>query len=210
MFIMLLALAQTTEATEQVELVPPQARQGFYLGLGLRSGLMGVHTDEVGSLGLFYQGGTFNFRFGQMATDLLGFGMSIELGGGSSKEWGVGYGALSAEVQLAPFDVIDIAFRASIGVGAAGVARKDEELKQDDDPTGAYGSFYTLGVSYDWFPFFDKGDTGGFSVTSFIEGRLLPTGDLIAGGVFAGVELSYFFGYGKNRLELDVEKAYRK
>jgi hypothetical protein len=84
MFIMLLALAQTTEATEQVELVPPQARQGFYLGLGLRSGLMGVHTDEVGSLGLFYQGGTFNFRFGQMATDLLGFGMSIELGGGSS------------------------------------------------------------------------------------------------------------------------------
>jgi|SRR5688572_9396973 len=202
----LILLASQTQS--EVELVEPRARQGFFLGLGLRSAFMGADADPVGDLGLI-QGGLFNFRFGQMVNNLYGFGMGIDFGGGQNDTWATGLGALTVSFHLAPFD-IDFAFHAAVGPAFFSVVRKDEAAAREDDPEGAYGALYTVGVTYDWFPFHDKGESGGFAVTSFVEGRVFPTGDVIAGGVFAGVELSYWFGFGKNRLALDAEDAYKR
>ena len=205
----LLLSAAISQTQTDVELVPPKARQGFHLGLGLRSGAMGANADPVGDMGLF-QGGVFNFRFGQMANNLIGFGLSIDFGGGRSKDWVLGLGALSVLFQLAPFQKVNITFHAAVGPGFAAVQRKDKDLEQEDDPSGGYGAMYNLGATYDWFPFYDKGDSGGFSLATFVEARFFPTGDIITGGVFAGFEVAYWFGYGKNRLELEVDDAYKK
>ena len=204
---LLIALAAQTQS--EVELVPPKARQGFFLGLGLRSGLMGADAEPVGSLGLL-QGGLFNFHFGQMVNNLYGFGLSVDFGGGQSRDWVAGLGALSVSFHLAPFEKIDFAFHAAVGPGFVSVIRKDEEAAREDDPEGGYGALYTLGATYDWFPFHDPGESGGFAITTFVEGRIFPTGDIIAGGIFAGVELGYWFGFGRNRLDLEVEEAYQR
>ena len=206
----LLAVAAQTGTQDEIELLKPKARQGFYLGLGLRSGFLSVNADPVGSLGVFFPGGSFNFRFGQMVNNLLGFGLTIEAGGGSNADWSGGYGGLLVETQLTPIDSIDLAIRGGVGIAGLGLSRVDSELEQEDDPSGNYGSIYALGVSYDWFPFYDEGDSGGFAVSVFVEGRLFPTSSVTAGGVFMGAEISYFFGFGKNRLDLSIEDAYQK
>jgi hypothetical protein len=202
----LVLLAAQTQT--EVELVPPRARQGFFLGLGLRSALMGANADPVGDLGLL-QGGLFNFHFGQMVNNLYGFGLGVDFGGGQNDVWAAGLGGLTVSFHLAPFD-FDLAFHVAVGPGFVSVVRKDEAARREDDPEGAYGALYSAGVTYDWFPFHDPGESGGFAITSFVEGRFFPTGDVIAGGVFAGVELSYWFGFGKNRLQLEVEDAYKR
>ena len=212
---LLLLLAAQTQS--EVELEVPKGRQGFHLGIGLRSGAMGVNADGVGDLGLL-QGGVFNFRFGQMATNLYGFGLSIDFGGGQTilpgtadeDKWVAGLIGISVLFQLSPFDKPNISFHAAIGPGAVSVARKEEDLRREDDPSGAYGALYTAGITYDWFPFWDPGDSGGFAVTTVLEGRFFPTGDIIAGGFFIGVEIEYWFGFEKNRLALDVDEAYKR
>lgn len=196
------------EAREEIELLKARGRQGFFIALGTRGAYLGLDAEPVGNLG-FFQGGTFNFRFGEMVNDLIGFGMNIETGGGQTSDWAGGYGGLMVEVQLTPFD-FDLAFRGSVGVAAFGLGRKEEAEEREDDPSGSYGSYYGLGLSYDWFPFHDEGDSGGFSIASFVEGRIMPLGDILIGGAFVGVELTYFFGFDKNRLDLSVEKAFQK
>lgn len=211
-FLLLATLAgQTTQSggtEETIELLKPRARQGFFLSLGTRGAYLGMNAKPIGDLG-FFQGGTFNFRFGQMVNDLIGFGMSIEAGGGQTSDFNGGFGGLLVEIQLAPFD-FDLAFRGSVGVAGLGLSRKEESEEREKDPSGGYGSYYALGVSYDWFPFYDEGDSGGFSIASFVEGRILPLGDILTGGAFVGVELTYFFGFNKNRLDLDVDEAFEK
>ncbi len=204
---MLAALVSQTQS--DVELVKPKSRQGFFLGLGLRSGVMLANADPVGGLGIL-QGGLFNFRFGQMANDTIGFGLSLDFGGGRSKDWTTGLGALSVTFNLAPFEKINLAFHAAVGPGFVAVTRRDEAEARDDDPTGGYGALYTLGVTYDWFPWHGPKKSGGFALTTYVEGRIFPTGDIVAGGLFAGVEVAYWFGYGKNRLDLDVDDAFKK
>src|SRR5688572_33062490 len=93
---LLLLVAQTET---EVELVPPKARQGFFLGLGIRSAIMGANADPVGDLG-FLQGGLFNFHFGQMVNNLYGFGLSVDFGGGQNETWLTGLGALSVSFHL--------------------------------------------------------------------------------------------------------------
>jgi hypothetical protein len=129
--------------------------------------------------------------------------------GGGNDDWTGGYGALQLEGQAIIYP--DLALRGAIGVGGMGVARTDEALKTEDDPSGTAGTVYTLGVSYDWFPWWELGDgSGGFAFTVFMEGSLLPGDGLIAGGIMMGFEVNYWFGLGQNKLELPPEKAFEQ
>jgi hypothetical protein len=190
-------LGATGQARAQ-ELVAPAPRQGYYLGGGLRSGVLTMHSDNVGSLGLM-QGGAFVVRAGEMAGNLFGFGITIAAGGGGNKEWGGGYGGLLMDFQLVPEE--NLAVRAGIGLAGFGVGRADENQKKENDPKGGLGTIYTAGFSYDWFPFWEKGDgSGGLAFSPFFEGQLIPVSGVIAGGVFLGVEVTYWFGLSANRL----------
>ncbi len=203
-----LAMSAPLTASAQ-ELLKPAARQGFYIGGGLRQALLTATDDDIGNLGLFLGGG-FTLRFGQVVNDLLGVGLAINNTGGSNDEWAGGFGALSLEMQLTPLPGEDFAVRGAIGVGGGGVTRSDPELETDDEPSGAFGAFYTLGVSYELFPWYEaeKYETGGFAFTGFLEGFFFPGGDLVTGGVMLGLEVTYWFGFQKNRLELPPDAAF--
>ena len=81
---------------------------------------------------------------------------------------------------------------------------------RDDDAQYMFGPLFSAGLSYDWFPFHDPKSyrSGGFALTFLLEGRYLPGGDITTGGGFLGVELTYWFGLDKNKLELPVEEAF--
>ena len=200
---------ETRVYAEELELYEPAGRQGYFLGGGLRSGVMSTHSDVVGSLGVM-QGGGLVLRGGQMATDWIGFGLVLMSGGGASKEWSGGYGGLLMDFQFVPMpEYRDLALHAGIGFGFLAITRTEEVQRREDDPEGTAGSLYTLGVSYDWFPFWEPGDTsGGFGVTIFVEGQLLFGGSLVAGGIFMGIEAMYWTGLSDNKLKLGADEGF--
>lgn len=198
--------AWAQEEGQELRLLKPAARQGFYLAGGLRNGALTISDENLGGLG-FMTGFGVAVRGGQMANDWIGFGLAINTGGGGNDVWGGGWGALSLELMLTPLPGEDFAIRGSVGVGGMGVARAKPEEETEKDPSGTAGALYTLGVSYDLFPWYekDKYESGGFAFTGFLEGMLLPGDGLIAGGVMIGLEVTYWFGFNKNKLDIPPE-----
>lgn len=204
-FVALAALGVGGSAAAQT-LVKPAGRQGYYIGGGLRQAAMDMISDTAGNLG-FMTGGAFTLRLGQMAGEEFGFGLVLYSAGGSNDDWTGGLGALQLEGQVIIFP--DLALRGAIGFGGMGVSRVKPEEEREDDPSGTAGSLYTLGVSYDWFPWWEKGDSsGGLAFTVFVEGALLPGSDLTAFGILGGIEVNYWFGIGDNKLDLDPDQAF--
>lgn len=202
--------ASATAGAQTLELRKPAARQGYYIGGGLRSFSGGGHADHVGALGLMFGFGGV-FRFGQMTNDWLGLGLTLGGGGSSNKEWVLGGGNLSLEVQIKPLTDYDLAVRGSIGLGAFGLARVDPDRAREDDPTGGLGAQYTIGASYDLFPFYEKDQfkSGGFAFSGFAELSFLPTSEIWSLNFIVGLETTYWFGLGKNKLELPPEEAFK-
>lgn len=187
-------------------LVKPAGRQGYYLGGGLRQGAMDMISETAGNLG-FMTGGAFTLRLGQMAGEEFGFGLVVYSAGGSNDNWTGGLGGLQLEGQYIIFP--NLALRGAIGFAGLGVGRVKEEEEREDDPSGTAGTLYTLGVSYDWFPWWEPEDrSGGFAFTVFIEGALLPGSELTAFGILSGIEVNYWFGIGDNKLDLDPDEAF--
>lgn len=190
------------------ELRTPAARQGYYLGGGLRYGISAADADNVGDLGALSHLG-FMFRLGQKPTPWFGVGLQLGGGGDTNDVWTLGYGHLMLDLQLEPFD-FDLAFRASAGLGGGPISRVDEASEQIDDPEFMFGAMFAAGVSYDWFPFYDPKafGSGGPALTFFLEGRFFPAGDVTTGGGFVGIEFTWWTGLDRRKLELPLEKAF--
>jgi hypothetical protein len=201
--LILFALATAALPAGAQTLVEPAGRQGYYVGLGFRNGAFDMIDETAGNLG-FMQGGGLALRFGQMAGEQFGFGLVLAFGGGANDTWSGGFSGLQLEGQYVMMK--DFALRAAIGVGGLGVARVKPEEKREDDPEGAFGTLYTVGMSYDWFPWWEKGDTsGGLAFTVFADATVLPGDGLFGGGIFLGAEVHWWFGSEDNKLDLGEE-----
>lgn len=206
-----IALASSGVASEAVaqELTKPAARQGYYIGGGLRQLVGGSGGEVVGSFG-FMQGFGMALRFGQMATDHIGLGLVFGGGGSANGDWRVGGGHLSMELTYKPLDDYDLGLRGGIGFGVLSATRAEEEDVRDDDPEGGIGAQFSLGASYDLFPFYDKAEfeSGGFAFTGFAEFTVLPADPLWSVNFVVGLEVTYWFGLAKNKLELPADRAF--
>jgi hypothetical protein len=203
-----IAVVSIAETARAQDLLAPAGRQGYYVGGGLRSGGVDMHSETAGNLGLM-GGSGFVLRAGEMAGDLFGFGLALAACGGGNKDWGGGWAGLLLDLQLVPME--NLALRGGIGLGGLGVGRANKNLMKKNDPTGSGGSIYTLGLSYDYFPFWEKGDdSGGFSLSFFIEAQLVPGSSVIAGAMFMGIEVNYWFGLAANKLALPNDRAFKK
>jgi len=205
---LLLCTLAAREAGAQ-ELVPPGPRQGYFVAFGPRAGVAGLRDADLGSLGLgASQGGAL--RFGQMANDRIGFGLRV--GGGSLKtaEWSFGSGGLSLDARFVPAPALDLSLQLSVGVAGGGASRLDPDAARDDDPSGGAGTLYTLGASWDFAPTYDpaRHASGGFGLSLVVEGQLLDAGGLLVGGLFVGLDVAWWFGLARNRLELPASEAY--
>lgn len=198
--IAVILLTTTPAAAQDVTLVKPAARQGYYLSLS--SGGVINHSssseDEFDTL----TGLSFSLRAGEMITEWIGAGLRAGGGTLSGGQWGGGFGGLQLEIQTAPLRALAI----TVGVGAGGLSLSSAD-PDDDDLRGTGGAYYTAGLSYDLFPFYESG-SGGLSLTPFVRVAYLP-GDVFQGTLMvAGLEVIWWSGLAKNKLDLPLDDAF--
>jgi len=203
------ASAQAQSDDPTTALREPGPKQGYFIGGGLRSGVLVVGNPELEGLGAFTGvGGAL--RFGEMALPWLGFGGVAHAFFGSNDGFDMNYGAFSMEAQVAPFEKLDLAARLAVGPFLQNVTRQNEALALEDDPDQGFGAIISTGLSWDLFPFYDRDGygSGGFAVSLYADGQFLLGSDFKSGGAFLGLEIGYFFGLPKNKLQLPLEEAY--
>lgn len=204
------AQAQDESQDGEVELLKPRARQGYYLGGGPRVLTLAVDDEDFGGLGgMLGFGGSL--RFGQKVLDWLGLGLMFTGGVAGNEDWGFSGGGLLLEVQAQPWVETDLAFRFGIGVSGFGVSRADANAETDDDPSGTVGAMYLLAFSYELFPFYEaeKYESGGLAFSFFVEGQITPgLGGLTSYGASIGIELTWWSGLSRNKLDLPVDAAF--
>jgi len=206
----LAACALGPRAAHAQELRPPGPRQGYFLGGGLRAGVLTLDADQLGNIGAFPMFGG-SFRFGEMVYDWLGFGGQVRFASGSKDDFSTFYGAGLMEAQVQPWRSLPLAFRLGSGAFGQGLSRADPRLEREDEPGGAYGAIVTGGASYDLFPFRnDPLKSGGLALSLYADGELLLADAIRSGGVMFGVEITYFFGLQRNKLDLPVDEAYER
>ncbi|MEL7367372.1 MAG: hypothetical protein AAFN74_00560 [Myxococcota bacterium] len=203
------ALAQQDQ---QLELLAPKARQGYYIGIGPRIISWVVEDEDFGSLGGLVGFGA-SFRFGQKVNEWLGLGLVLGGGGAANVDWSAGGGGLQLEAQVQPWLETDLAFRFGIGVAGIGFTRADEARTTDDDPEGTFGAMYTVAASYELFPWHEeeKFESGGFAFSFFVEGQLSPgLAGITTYGAVLGIELTWWSGLNRNKLDLPPDAAFVK
>lgn len=195
---------------QALDLEKPKARQGYYVGTGLRLALGTASGEDLGSLGTV-TGFGFGFRFGEMATENFGLGLAFGGGGGGNEDWTVGGGNLSLEFMYTPVEALNLAIRSSIGLGFVSTARIDENAETEDDPQGGLGALYTVGASYDFFPFYeeDQYESGGWALTAFADLQFLPAGEVTTKSFILGVEITWWSGLDRNKLDLPTAEAFK-
>ena len=191
------------------ELTEPAPRQGYWLGGGYRAVLLYSDSEDIGGVGPFLGNG-ITLRLGQMSNDWIGFGLAFMFAGGGGDAWTSGYGGLSLDVNLEPPISEDLTIRIGTGVAGLTLDRVDDSQARDSDPEGTFGALFTLGASYDLFPFYarERYDSGGFAFTAFVECQALPGDGLVTFSGLVGLEITYYFGLEKNKLDLPPEAAF--
>jgi hypothetical protein len=197
----LLCAAARPAAAQELE--PPRPRQGYYVSLGLYG--MTSQVWEKGSTLGPWGGFGGSFRFGQLVTRRFGLGLSVENGStsGSGQKAGITALGLEANWEL----LHNLAVRGGVGIGF--VSLHDPSNPDESATRGVTGSWYSLGVAYDFFPM-KKRLTGGPSITPTVQARFVPGGDTSAFVAYFGVELGWWTGLPRNQLELPDAEAWKK
>lgn len=196
-----LALAQEADP-EEVVLVPPAARQGYFVSLGGQYSLhFNDHQDED-SLGLL-PGSMGVLHVGEMLTERFGFGLRVHAGQASDDTWDSVFLGVLVDAQLVLFD--HLALYVGAGVGSL----RATDTSDDEAPLRAVGGgYYLAGVSYDFFPFHEQGESGGLAVTPSAQVMYLPGDSFHSTLVTFGLSFTWWSGLEKNMLELPHEEAY--
>jgi hypothetical protein len=185
---------------EEVVLELPAARQGYWIGGGV-AGVTNVNNRTDGPDTGVLIGYDFHLRMGELITESVGIG--LQLGGGPLENdlYEGGFGGVALTAHWAPLG------HASVhgGVGAGGIGAR--ATSQGRELTGTGGGYYVLGLAYDLFPFWDEG-SGGFSLSPTLQAQYLPGPLFEAWIVTFCVDVMWWTGLDKHKLDLDVDMAY--
>jgi len=192
------AFAQDTGESRAL-LEMPRARQGYWIGFGL-NGLFANLIEEGHNRGV-YSGYGFTFRIGQLITERLGLGLLYEDGGyqlGMIKKRNDkgGTGGLILEGNATLWRNLSV--HGGFGVGYVFVRDK---TALDTSLRGGGGSFMSLGLMYDFFPW-RKRLTGGWAITPTLDFRAMPDGNVHAYTLVAGLQVIRWSGLADNMLIL--------
>jgi hypothetical protein len=183
-------------------LEPPRARQGYWIGFGLY-GMASNYIEEGHDRGI-YSGYGYTFRIGQLITERLGLGLLYESAGsmlgmmkkGNDKG---GLGGLILEGDVTVWRNLSV--HGGFGIGYV-YTRDNTAL--DTSLRGGAGSYMTLGLMYDFFPW-RKRLTGGWAITPTVDFRIMPDGNIHAYTMLAGVQIIRWSGLSDNMLILPEE-----
>jgi len=186
-----------------VQLEDPKPRQGHLIALGFHGiSTMAFDRDRGTRQPTFGQG--VSLRLGESVTDWLS--LSLAFGFGST------YGARRDKLTQIRFGVTSQWYFTQrwfvqAGLGALNVSGPDPE--DYGLSRGRYGDMYLAGLGYDLY-LSDSKKSGGWVLTPMISADVAPDSKFAATSVWVGVELSWFTGLSRDKLNLPNAKAYSK
>lgn len=197
------AFAQEPEGppVPAVRLELPEPSQGQFVAVGVHGvGSMAFETLGQDREPSFGQG--VSIRFGQSVTEWLDLSLQFALAStGGQAEDDLTFGRFSVHSQW--YLTQKWFVQAAIGAGSvSGNDPRDTQFQR-----GGYGAAYALGVGRNFF-LSQPDSSGGWVVAPVATLDFYPNGDYTATGLWFGLEVSWWSGLSKDKLELPLERAY--
>jgi hypothetical protein len=186
-----------------VELQKPEPSQGHFIAVGFH-GIGAMAFDESRGTREPTFGQAVSLRLGESITDWLSLSLAGALGST--------YGERRDSLTLVRFGVTSQWYFSEhwfvqAGFGATNAQGADPE---DYDRTRSrYGDFYLTGLGYDLY-LSDSTQSGGWIFTPIITADVGPDSRFTTASLWLGVELSWWSGLSRDKLELPTPKAYGK
>lgn len=185
-------------------MVPPAPRQGYYISGGVSMTLVAIQNDDEWYPRWFGSG--FELRFGQYVTSWMDLGLAFSGGAAKGKARSGAGGGLSVEAQFHPVEPWSIRTGAGLNV-----VTLEDSRDPDGETMGIAGDFYTLGLGYDFYPFYNIGDgSGSLAITPVVLLKVQPGNESAMMMGWFGVELTWWTGLPKNQLELPLDTAFQE
>lgn len=191
------------EPPPRIELENPKPNQGHFLAFGFH-GVSAMAFDEARGTREPTFGQGVSLRLGESVTDWLSLSLAVGLGST--------YGERRDKLSLLRFGVTSQWYLTQrwffqAGLGLLSVSGPDPE---DFGRTRSrYGDAYLTGLGYDFY-LSDSGQSGGWVLTPILTADVGPDSKFTATSLWLGVELSWYSGLSRDKLELPNSKAYSK
>jgi hypothetical protein len=192
---------ESLQEIEVVKLELPRPSQGYYIGLGAY-GLGAMAFDKNRGTRDPTAGMAFSLRFGESLTPWLDLGLSIGTG------WT--FGDKADSLSLFRF-VVDSQWHLNerwfirAGFGAANGQGADPERLSD--VRGTFGDTYLAGVGTNLY-LSDEKKSGGWVLSPVVSVEVAPDNAFTTTSVWLGLEISWWSGLTRDRLDLPPDEAY--
>jgi hypothetical protein len=191
------------EAPPSVQLEDPEPSQGHFIAVGVH-GIGAMAFDESRGTRDPTFGKEFTLRLGESLTDWLS--LSLAFGFGDT------YGKPQDYLTLGRFGITSQWYFTErwfvqAGFGAASVQGPDPE--DHDLRRGRYGDVYLTGLGYNFY-ISDNDQSGGWVFTPMLTAVVGPDSKFTTSSLSLGVELSWWGGLTRDKLNLPTSKAYDK
>jgi hypothetical protein len=185
------------------ELEQPKPRQGHFIALGFH-GISAMGFDENRGTRDPTFGQAVSLRLGESVTDWLSLSLAVAVGST--------YGERRDSLSLLRFGVTSQWYFSERWFVQAGFGAINSQGPDPEDyarTRGRYGDFYLTGVGYDFY-LSDRTQSGGWLVTPMLTADVGPDSKFTTTSLWLGIELSWWTGLSRDKLELPNSKAYSK
>lgn len=187
----------------RLQLEDPRPRQGHFIALGLH-GISAMAFDKNRGTREATFGQGFSLRLGESLTDWLSLSLAFALGStGGKPQDSLTFGRFGITSQLHFTE----RWFVQAGFGALNVQGPDPE--DHDVSRGRYGDVYLTGLGRDFY-ISDSQQSGGWVLTPLLTAEVGPDSKFTATSLWLGVELSWWNGLARDKLNLPNSKAYTK
>jgi hypothetical protein len=195
------AAAPDQGAPPEASLVVPKPSQGYFLALGLH-GTSALAFDHHRSTRSPTFGAGFSLRVGEALTDWLDLSLAFAMAQteGAAKDR-LTYGRFGIHSQWYVWQEWFV----QAGLGAtSGRGPDPEDLERQ---RGRYGDVYWAGIGKNLY-LSDGHESGGWVLTPAVALEVGPDKVFTTTGLWLGVEISFWSGLSRDKLELPVSEAY--
>ena len=184
-----------------VELAVPEPSQGHFLAVGFH-GIGAMAFDESRGTREPTFGQAVSLRVGESVTDWLSLSLAFALGST--------YGEQRDSLMLGRFGVTSqwyLTERWFLQAGFGAIYARGPDPEDYDKTRSRYGDVYLTGLGYDFY-LSDSTQSGGWVLTPIITADVGPDSKFTTTSLSLGVELSWWSGLSRDKLELPTPKAY--
>jgi hypothetical protein len=187
----------------RLELEEPKPNQGHFVALGFH-GISAMAFDESRGTRKPTFGQGFSLRLGESVTNWLSLSLALALGST--------YGERRDSLSLVRFGVTSQWYLSQRWFVQAGLGATNAQGSDPEDygrNRGRYGDVYLTGLGYDFY-LSNGQQSGGWVLTPLLTADVGPDSKFTTTSLWLGIEVSWWSGLARDKLNLPSSKAYTK